>query len=306
MIKSRLLLTVAAFAMLPVVAVAQSVSGVATIGYGASNISGIDQGLDTLSVGASGELDMGNGLSFGLNLTGASVGIDGVPFDVTALMFGLDVNYAFANGFSVGSYIENSTFSADLLPYDLTLKSFGINAGYETGNLEVGGFAGISETSPDVGLMGIDIRDIGVTAQFAVSSQALVGGSFVRTTLSGGGDSVDVDSIGLAGSYAFSNGWGVFGGVSRTSADLGSSEDITSVGLGATYDISNTLSVPASLSLEFARSTTSLADESMDTVRLGITFPYGKAGKALPLNSVASAVLNPRGSAVLNTLLVAF
>jgi len=301
----KLLAATAALALVPFSAQAQTVSAVATIGYDMTNITGIDQGLDTTSISTRASLDMGNGLSFGLNLTGIAVGIDGVPIDISALMFGVDANYRFANGFSVGTYIENATITTNMLPYDLAVKSYGVKFGYETGNLDLGGFAGISETSPDVGFMGIDIRDVGVQAHYAISPRAMVGGSFVRTAISAPGTSADVDTLGIAGAYAFNDSWSMFAGVSQTSVDLLSGDNLTTFGIGASYDLSGVLHTPASLSLELARTQISGVSEKMDTVRLGITFPYGNAS-ALPLNSVAGAVLHPRGNAVVNTLLVAF
>lgn len=305
MASKKLLMTTAALALLPLSALAQTVSGVATIGYGMTNISGVDVDLNTTSISTRANLDMGNGLSFGLNLTGAAVGIDGVPIDISALMFGVDVTYAFANGFSVGTYLENSTISIDLLPIDLTVKSFGVELGYQMGALELGGFAGITETSPDVGYFGIEIRDLGLQAQYAISPRAMVGGSFVRSTISTPGPTVDVDTVGIAGTYDFNDTWGMFAGVSQTSIDLLGGGELTTFGVGFSYDMSSLLSVPATLSLELARTSISDVSETMDTVRLGLTFPYGKAS-SLPLNSVAGAVLHPRGNSVVNTLLVAF
>lgn len=170
--------------------------------------------------------------------------------------------------------------------------------------LDLGAFAGRTTTSPDIG---IDITNTGVTAKYTAVPQLTFGGAYVNANLEIGGTDVEISFTGIAATYAVTDAVMAFGGFSRTSIDL-ASVDIDTMGLGVGYDLSQMAGFATTVSLEVARTTLSSGgfDSDLDTVRLGLTFPLGRKGAALPMNSVADSILNPRHGAVNAALTAAF
>jgi hypothetical protein len=295
----------------PSLAAAQDItmSGGLTLGFGTHDVSEIDQGLQTTSLDGRIDVDFGNGFSMGVDVGYLDLAIDEVPIDLSAQFIGLEGGYALANGLSFGAYFEDLTASADILPIDLSLESYGLTAGYRMEGFEFGAFFGQSSTSPDLGLLaGIEIDSFGLTARYTGVERLTLGGAFLRDTLQSGGDSADIDFLGVAADYAINEQFSVFGGLSKTSVDL-LDVDVSTVGLGVGYNLPELSGVNSTLSLELARSSLSAGGSDvgdLDTIRLGLTIPLGGKGNAVPLNSVADSILNPRHGALNTALTGAF
>lgn len=291
------------FASLTSIASAQDVSGAVTLGFGSSDISDVPVDLSSATLDGRVNASFGNGVLLGARADVANINIDDTP-DVTASVIGASLGYAFGNGARVGGYVEQGKLSFSPLEMNPSVTSYGLSAGYSMANFTVDGFVGRSETNPDLPA-GIKVTDYGVVAKYTPASNLTFGGNLMRTHISGMGDSVDVDMIGVAGVYGINEQWAVFGGVSNTSV---MSADLTTFGLGASYDMAALVHFPMVASLELARTKISGygASGDMDTIRLGFTVPFGASASKVPLNSAADAVLNPTHSVVTSTLLSAF
>lgn len=68
------------------------------------------------------------------------------------------------------------------------------------------------------------------------------------------------------------------------------------MGIGLGYDLGAKAGFSATVSLEVAKTDFGTGSD-MDAVRLGLTVPFGAKGPALPMNSVADSILNPRHGA---------
>ena len=139
----------------------------------------------------------------------------------------------------------------------------------------------------------MDIENLGVSGHYTGVEGLDVGATFLRSRLSNGGFSEDIDFKGAAATYMVSDSLMVFGGVGQL--DLLGIGDIDSMGLGVSYDLGAKMGFASSVSLELGR--TSLNGTDLDVIRLGLTVPLGKSGPVLPMNSVADAILNPRHGA---------
>lgn len=301
-----------ALSVAPIAAFAQDISGGATLGYGFSDISDIEQDLDSLTFDGRVTVAVGNGVSFGADLSAARVDIDDVPDTINGSVIGAHAAYGFANGVSVGVYAEEAKISSDILSsggigIDPSITSYGMMASYKFANGEVGGFFGRSETNPSIDL--IDVRDFGLSGTYAPMENLTLAGAFIRTTVENPIEDVDADFIGLAAAYDLNDTWTLFGGYANTSAEFaGIDGDIDTFGIGASYDLTSMMTVKSYVSLELARTDLSIngSGADLDTVRLGLSFPFGAEGSNVPMNSVADAIMNPRHSTVSQTILTAF
>ena len=280
----------------PLPALAQDFSGAVTLGYGLGELSDFDQKINSLTFSGAVNVQLDSNWSLGLRANYAAIDIKNLPVDVSANLLGANVAYAFGNGAWVGVYTENSEVSVDLLPINFGVTDFGVEGGYNKDGVEVSAFLGKST----------DITSIGIGGKYALSEQAVVGASAIRSSLDFAGLELDVTAVGLAAAWTSSQGWGVFGGATRSSiSDIDA--DLTTIGLGASYTFSAGNN-PVAVSLEMARSDIEVMGfgTDFDTVRLGVTIPFGNKGTVAPKNSVADAILNPTHSAVSQTILAAF
>lgn len=309
LMRNKKVAAIAALSVLPVAVEAQDFTGAATLGYGSSSVDG-NGDFSSLTFDGIVDADFGNGLSGGMGLSLARIDPDAVAEDTEINTFELDVMYTFANGFGVGAYYDRGRISEDLGLAGLTsegkVESIGLQAGYALNDIEVLAFFGKSETDPDLP-SGVDWKDLGASVQYAPSSDLIVGGHLMRSTIDGPGGDVDLDSFGLGGAYAFGNGWMGFAGVQRASLDdIGL--DATTFGAGVAYDLSNITSVSVIASLELAR--TKLDDGAssldVDTVKLGFTIPLGVKAVTSPLNSVANSAIAPNRNALTSTIKASF
>ncbi|WP_319826094.1 porin [Thalassovita sp.] len=305
--KQKLLTTVCALAFtLPAVAFAGDWQGNATLGFASSDIDGAPDNLTATTLDLHGEYDTGVGFVLGVDAAIGKLKMSGTPIDESVNYFALTGMYGLSNGLSVGAYAERGAVSdSTLIPVDLEMTSFGLVLGYSLGSVDGEIYYGTSDTDPSLPA-GIDVNDLGLRAAFSPVQNVEVNAVIARTRISGGGPDVDLDLIGLGGSYAINHALTAFGGVQKASLDI-LSADATTIGLGLAYQTA-ALGIPTTLSLEVARTSIDVGgpSEDVDTVRVGISIPLGKSATSVPLNSVAGAVANGGHSVLTSALLGVF
>lgn len=299
--KRNLMLAIA-FSVAPGLAAAQTVTGGLTLSYGE-----LDGGFGTSDIKAKGldgraKVDFGNGASFGLQVGKIDMPISGTPVSLEGEFFALDGGYRFDNGVKVGAFVDRLTMGASISPIDITLKTNGVSLGYEGQGFDIEAFIGNTTLSPAI--LPVDIENRGITATYTGTPGLEVGATFLRAELSDGGTSENIDFSGLAATYVFKESYIVFGGVSQSDFFLGGTV-LDTMGLGVGYDLAAVAGFGATVSLEVAQ-TEFGGSTDIDAVRVGLTLPLGKAGPALPMNSVADAILNPRHGAFNAALTSAF
>jgi hypothetical protein len=299
--KITLLSTFAVAVSLPAMVAAQSFDGTAMVSYAYSDPEG-SSGIHTPSIDGRFGYDAGNGFRFGADIAGIRGSENGVSGNVSVLTGGLYGTYKFSNGFNLGMYGETASLDATGLTGDLTANSIGVMGGYDIETTKVSAFTGRTKTSPSLSA-GVDVRDYGISARFNASEQFTFGGSLVRSTVSGGGDSIDLDFAGVAAAYRIDPSWTAFGGLTDT--NLESIGSVTTFGLGASYDMSNYMREGSNMSVEVARSKLT-GTGHINTLRIGLSVPIGGTASSVPLNSVADSAMSPRHNALTSAILSAF
>lgn len=292
-----------ALAVVPALASAEiTVTGGATLTYG--KLDGAFGPNDVKEKGLDGrmKLDFGNGLLFGVQVGKIDMPVSGTPISLEGEFIALDAAYKFANGMRVGAYADRLTMGIDLSPIDLTLKTSGLSVGYEGQGFDVEAFMGNTSISPPV--LPVDIDNLGIAMSYTGQPGLEAGATWLRAELSSGGVSENIDFKGVAASYVFKDAFIVYGGMSKADFFLGGS-DLDTMGLGLGYDLGATTGFSATVSLELARTDFGTGTD-LDAVRLGLTVPFGAKGPALPMNSVADSILNPRHGAFNAALTSAF
>lgn len=248
------------------------------------------------------KLDFGNGVLFGLQVGKIDLPLSGTPVTLNGEFIAIDGAYRFASGLRIGAFADRLTMGADLSPIDLTLKTNGVSVGYEGQGFDVEAFIGNTSLSPAI--LPVDIANRGVTVSYTGQPGLEAGATWLRAELSSGGFSENIDFKGVAASYVFNDAFIVFGGISKGDFFLGGS-DLDTRGIGIGYDLGGATGFSATASLELAK-TDQGGSSDIDTVRLGLTVPFGAKGPALPMNSVADSILNPRHGAFNAALTSAF
>jgi hypothetical protein len=300
--KNKALLTLA-LAVVPALASAEiTVTGGATLTYG--KLDGAFGPNDVKEKGLDGrmKLDFGNGILFGVQVGMIDMPVSGTPISLEGEFIALDAAYRFANGMRVGAYADRLTMGIDLSPIDLTLKTSGLSVGYEGQGFDVEAFVGNTSISPPV--LPVDIDNLGVAVSYTGQPGLEAGATWLRAELSNGGASENIDFKGVAASYVFKDAFIVYGGMSKADFFLAGS-DLDTMGLGLGYDLGAATGFSATVSLELARTDFGTGTD-LDAVRLGLTVPFGAKGPALPMNSVADSILNPRHGAFNAALTSAF
>lgn len=244
----------------------------------------------------------GNGASLGVQVGKIDMPISGTPVTLEGEFFALDGAYRFGNGVKVGAFVDRLTMGADIAPIDITLKTNGVSLGYEGQVFEVESFVGNTSLSP--AMLAVDIDNLGITASYTGKPGLEVGATYLRAKLSSGGMSENIDFTGVGATYVLGQSYIVFGGISQADFFLGGTE-LDTMGLGVGYDLAAMTGFGATVSLELAQ-TEAGGTTDIDTIRFGLTLPFGKSGPALPMNSVADSILNPRHGAFNAALTAAF
>jgi hypothetical protein len=292
-----------ALAVVPGLASAEiTVTGGATLTYG--ELDGAFGPGDMKEKGLDGrmKLDFGNGILFGVQVGKIDMPVSGTPISLEGEFIALDAAYRFANGMRVGAYADRLTMGADLSPIDLTLKTNGLSVGYEGQGFDVEAFMGQTSISPPI--LPVDIDNLGVAVSYTGQPGLEAGATWLRADLSAGGTSQNIDFKGVAASYVFKDAFIVYGGMSKADFFI-TGADLDTMGLGLGYDLGAKTGFSATVSLEVAKTDFGTGSD-MDAVRLGLTVPFGAKGPALPMNSVADSILNPRHGAFNAALTSAF
>jgi hypothetical protein len=278
---------------------AQNFGGGVTLGYGHSSVSNGRGDVSTLTLDANGSINFQGGFRLELDGSFSNVDADFLPGDFTAKDFGMNLNYRFDNNIFVGGYFDYTDLDSILLvTFGPEIISYGVSGGYRTDTLNAEAFAGFSENSPDLP-SGVDWTDLGFNVQYDISPRISVGGHVVHSMFSGRLSNIDMTSFGVGGRFDIGRGWTGFGGVSRF--DIGG-EDIgaTNYSIGIGYDLENITKVPAYVSLELRHTDFSILSSNInvDTINLGVTIPLGDRHNSIPLNSLASTVIETRHNAI--------
>lgn len=296
MSKSLKFILLAGVASLPLPALAQEFGGAITFGYGIGEISDLNTDIDSATIDGDISVDLGNGFSLGARGSYANIDIDMLPIDISGNLLGLNAAYSFGGGAWMGAYTEHSDISIDMLPVNFGLTHYGIEGGYKAANYGVSGFAG----------KGSDLTSYGIAASYNPMAGTVLGANAMRSELSFSGIDADISTYGVAAAHSFTGNFGVFAGVGRSTIS-GVDADLTTYGIGGSYTFTQ-LQSPIVASLELARTDLNMGGSGtdFDTVRLGLTFPFGNKASVVPNNSVAGAILNPSHSAISQTVLMAF
>jgi hypothetical protein len=278
----------------PVMTQAETISGGLTLSY---TQHGDDFGdMDTLGIDGRLAIKMDNGLSFGFDLGHSTMSQDGAPIDFVAEYYAFDASYGFGNGMSAGVFVDRLSMGVDGIPVEISLNTEGLTFGYEGNGLEGEVFYGQTDIGIPIPVpFPVDVENYGINARYTGMAGLNVGAAFHRARLSEGGESLNMDFTGVAATYLINDSFMVFGGYSQ----LDTNEfflEVEALGLGVSYDLGAKAGFASSVSLELGRVSQG-GSSDVDVVRLGLTVPLGKSGPVLPMNSVADAVLNPRRGA---------
>ncbi|MBI1217570.1 MAG: porin [Rhodobacteraceae bacterium] len=299
-------LAVAALATIPSAVLAQVYSGAVSLGYARSDVSDISNNITTETLDGRIGASFGNGFTLGARFDGVQGRISGVSGHLTATDLGVSGNYQLPSNFRIGAYAERAKVSVSGLSTDLSATSVGLTGGYAIGGTTIDGFYGTTTTNPDLP-SGVHIHDYGIKANYSVGSKLTLGGNFIRTRINSSGTDVNFDTIGVAGAYAVTDKWTVFGGLRHSRIGL-IDGNATTVGVGASYDLSSAFKFASYVSIEYEHTKLSISGSggSLNTMRVGFTIPFGPNASKTPLNSVADAVMSPTHSAISTAVLTAF
>jgi len=286
----------------PCAGFADQFSGSVSLGFGSLGLDG--ETAQTINLEANVALLTDSGLSLGARFDNVSGDLTDGFGDIGTTMTGVSAGYRLASNVGAGVYLERAELNLDGFEDLAILTSYGVTLDVQLGGLNMDAFYGRSTTSPEVD--GVTIEDGGFSANYQVNGLTLAG-NVVKTRVSVDADSADLTATGVAAVYAVTDQLTAFGGISRTTPD-GFDIDATSMGLGVSYDTSAVTRFGSVVSVEFARTTLSVDSlgDDLDTLRLGLTIPFGAKTAKVPTNSVAGAVLTPTHSAVTSLLMTSF
>lgn len=288
-------------------AVQAEMAGDVTLAFGQSDIQNIDEDLTTSYLGLSLSGDLGSNVTAGVNFGLNRASVDDIDADIDLQSLGANAAYRFASGLSLGAYLQRDAIDATVLGIDvlgdLSATSFGLSAGYGTDMVEMSGFLGRTTTDPDLP-DDADITDFGLSARFQPTEAGVVGATLIRSQLESAAGDATLSSYGLAGGVTLSETWSLFAGASRADLDV-FDLDATTVGIGAGYKMPY---FPGQLFAEVSRTTLSddVGDVDVDSVQLGISFPFGKSGAQIPNGTVAGSILTDSYSSAAQALRLSF
>ena len=288
---------------------AQDYSGAFTFGYSSGSISDGTDSADVTALTLHGtmQVQFPDGFRFGARLTHVSPDIEGLGgLDLQIRGTELTAGYALSNGAWFGVYSEDIGGSAEGIPgislISLGQHYYGIEGGTNVAGVAVRGFYG----------SGNSVTSYGVSGRYG-ADRYVVGGYFMHSDVTVSVPmSADIDSYGIAGTYAVSDQIALFGGVANSSVSAMGSDmaDIMDYGIGASYSLSGMTSIPLFASLEYSGAKVSNpsgpGESTLDGFTLSLTVPMGQSRSMVPENSVAAAVLNPTHSAISQLGLMSF
>ncbi|WP_133176177.1 hypothetical protein [Pelagivirga sediminicola] len=291
-------LVACALLTLPCAGLAQDITGLATLGYAYSSVSGGRPDVNSLSLDGAGTLGFQNG--FSLDLDGAlkhanpDRGGNAGVFDIGGVL-----NYTLYTGPVVGIYLEYASLDSNgLLGRDINATSYGLTGGYDGPLVQAKLFYGGTDATAIVGATS-DWTDYGLNVGYTPTTYTTFAAHWMRSDIDSALADTKVTSMGVGTNHDFANGFSVFAGISHM--DFAALNiDSTSYGLGVGYDFSQIARVPAQVSLEFARTTIDPVGRNtdVDSIRLGVTIPIGGSTSSAPLNSAASNAMSTRHNAL--------
>lgn len=292
MTKTLAALLASATLLTPAAVLAQDFTGSATLGFGHGEGSAAILDADSVTLDGDVRYDLGNNfaLTARANTAGVTVG------DVTteAHVIALGARYGFAPNAWAGIFAEYSRVGAFGEQDEDT--ALGLEGGYTFGDAVVEGFWSKSK----------ELESVGFAGQYAFGTDLTVAANLTHTEVELITAGQDVNTFGVAAAYDLGNNVTLFGGASRTNL-VGQMADVTTFGFGGAYALGEQF-MNSTVSLELARSTVdgTATDGDLDTVRVGITLPFGGAAAKAPANSVAGSVFAPAHNAVNQAVLAAF
>jgi hypothetical protein len=191
----------------------------------------------------------------------------------------------------LGGYVERAQIAGSGSPVSAT--SYGLTAGFASNGMDFSGYVGKTDTN--VLPASLQMTTVGVGATYQVSPALRLGGNIARTSIAESSGSIAMTSVGIAGTYQINDEFAAFGGIVNNSFSFGGMS-VTTLGVGASYDMTKVANFPVVVSLEVARTQLGITGGSgryLDSIRLGLTIPFGNKGNNTPLNSVADSVFTP-------------
>ena len=268
---------------------AQEFSGRLTFGLSETSVDDFDGSLRSMGIDGLLGVNFGNGLTMDADLRLGRTDSEGEDLSTTGI--GLAARYQFQNGTTLGAYAERDGISFD--GDDLTLTSVGVLLGYSAGPVRVEAYVG----QTDLGDTDVTSDDIGLYLSYATGQGLALGGGIAKSDVDGD----DLTMFRLGAVQDLNTDWTMFGGLEMADE---AGIDYSSLGIGISRDVSSVLGMPSSVSVEYLRQTISdgTDDVGLNTLRLGMTLPFGKDASQLPVNSLTQKVLRPRHNALPATI----
>lgn len=286
---------------MPGATLAQDISGAATLGYGHTSVSNGGGDANSYTLDARGNFAFQNGWNLGLDGSFGHLDPDGGGGDENTTDLGLKLQYKNYAGAMFGGYVDYLDLSGNgLLAGSADATSYGFTGGY--GNQLIQAEANIGWTDASIAGVGSssDWMDYGVNVAYTPTENTRIAGHWQLSDLNTNFGGSNLTSYGIGASHNFGSGFIGFGGITRVDFDA-LNVDATSFGVGMGYDLRQVSNLPGQVSLELARTNLDAgggADVDADTVRLGLTIPFGARGSSAPLNSLADSIMAPRHNAV--------
>lgn len=286
---------------LPGAGLAQDFSGAATLGYAHTSVSNGGGDANSYTLDGRGDIAFQNGFNLGLDGTLARIDPDGGGGDISVADLGVKLQYQTRTGAMFGGYVDYVDLDLDgAFGGSADATSYGLTGGY--GNNLIRAEANIGWTDASVSGLGStsDWMDYGINVAYTPTENTRIAGHWQLSDLDTSFGGTNLASYGVGASHNFGSGFVGFGGVTRVDYDA-ANVDATSYGVGVGYDLGHVSTVPAQISLELARTNLDAgggADVDVDTIRLGVTIPFGRTGGSAPLNSLADSIMAPRHNAI--------
>jgi hypothetical protein len=283
-------------------------AGEVTLSFGLTDSNGLDDDIGATFLGFSVDTELGSNVLAGLdlNLVAASTSSAGTDIDADITGFGVDLAYRLNSGLSFGAFLQRNELDASVDGFDLfgdvSATSAGLLVGYSVDALDISAFAGTTTTEPE--LVDTDISDFGFALRYQPNDTSVIGGNFLSTNVESGGVDSTLSLFGLAGGVRLSEQWSVFAGLNV--ADLEDTAlDVTNLGVGVGYTMPY---ARATIFAEVSRATLSdgMDDIDLDTLRVGMSFPFGSKGTSVPRGTVAGGVLTDSYSAAVSGVRLSF
>lgn len=272
---------------------AQDVSGVFSLGYGENRLANPSIRVNENTIKGRVRAQMGNGLSFGVQAGGERTYSPATSSGaLDRENFGIDAAFTAQNGGTVGAYLESNSFDLDSSNL-ISTNAVGLMGGYVANGLSLKGFLG-SAVVKDEPL--VDITAVGVNLSYDMAQNFTLGAAVSQHAINNSTTTNTVNTFGLAAAYNPTAALGLHGGLSSINFDATNAR-LTEMGFGASYNVNVNGTSPILATIELVNNDFSASTDgySVDTIRLGVTLPLGRAASkvSVPINSAADKVFQP-------------